>query len=357
MRAYYDPQNMSLGTAKVTYPELKVNRYDQAMRIFSLATVIAVATGLLPAQQLNFEAAAEYSDENAGLAILVYDEGELVFEQYQNGHKQNRTQHIFSGTKSFAPMVALIAQQEGLLQLDEKVCETISEWQGDDKREQVTIRHLLNFTSGLKNIDDDLHSLKARDKYAASVACTCVRTPGTRFQYGSNHLMVFGELMKRKLASASTKDHAMPKDFVAYLKDRLLKPIDCKFGAWLRDTKGNPALPYGAYMTAREWAKFGLLVLNRGKHEDTQVVPIEHFDECFVGTEANARYGLNFWLIGKRANRGNEAIPADTVTAAGKFNQRLYIIPSRKLLVVRMGRTGARVRYNDTHFLNELFSE
>ena len=343
--------------AQVSRPGMEFKRYVGAMRIFSLATIFAVTTALLPAQQLNIAAAAEYSDENAGLAILVYDDGKLVFEQYQNGHKQNKTQHIFSGTKSFAPMVALIAQQEGLLQLDEKVCETITEWQGDDDREQITIRHLLNFTSGLKDIDDALHSLQARDKYAASIACTCVRTPGARFQYGSNHLMVFGELIKRKLAKASTKEQPMPKDFVAYLKDRVLEPINCKFGAWLRDAKGNPALPYGAYMTAREWAKFGLLVLNRGKHGGKQIVPLEHFDECFMGTKANPRYGLNFWLIGKRANRRNEAVPADTVTAAGMFNQKLYIIPSRKLLVVRMGRTGARVRYNDTQFLNELFSE
>ncbi|MFT4513960.1 MAG: CubicO group peptidase (beta-lactamase class C family) [Planctomycetota bacterium] len=334
------------------------------MRTLPFAIAFAITAVLLPAQQggakpaaqeLDFAAAADFSKENAGLAVLVYDDGELVFEQYQNGHKQSRTQHIFSGTKSFVPMVALIAQKEGLLKLDEKVCDTITEWQGDEEREQITIRHLLNFTSGLKNIDNDLHSLKARDKYAASVACECTRAPGKRFQYGSSHLMVFGELFKRKMKAASTKEHPLPKDFVGYLKDRILKPIDCKFGAWLRDAKGNPALPYGAYMTAREWAKFGLLIVNRGKHGDKQLVPIEHFDECFVGTKAMPSYGLNFWLIGKAANRRNEAIPADTVTAAGMFNQKLYIIPSKNLLVVRLGQTGARTRFNDVKFLTGLF--
>lgn len=333
------------------------------MRTLPLAIALAISAALLPAQQggtkpttpdLNFAAAAEFSDENAGLAVLIYDDGKLVFEQYQNGHKPGRTQHIFSGTKSFVPMVALIAQKEGLLTLDEKVCNTITEWQGDEEREQITVRHLLNFTSGLKNIDSHLHSAKARDVYAASVACECSREPGKRFQYGSNHLMVFGELFKRKLKAATTEEQPLPKDFVGYLKDRILNPIDCKFGSWLRDTKGNPALPYGAYMTAREWAKFGLLVLNRGKHGDQQLVPTEHFDECFVGTKAMPSYGLNFWLVGKNANRRNQAIPADTVTAAGMFNQKLYIIPSKKLLVVRLGRTGARTRFNDVKFLTSL---
>ncbi|MGK0153289.1 MAG: CubicO group peptidase (beta-lactamase class C family) [Neolewinella sp.] len=342
------------------------------MPTLSFAFAIAISAALLPAQQgaakpttpeLNFAAAAEFSDENAGLAVLIYDDGKLVFEQYQNGHKQNRTQHIFSGTKSFVPMVALIAQKEGLLTLDEKVCDTITEWQGDEEREQITVRHLLNFTSGLKNIDSQLHSARARDVYGASVACECTRTPGKRFEYGSNHLMVFGELFKRKLLAATklqaatTKQQPLPKDFVGYLNDRILKPIGCKFGSWLRDKKGNPALPYGAYMTAREWAKFGLLVLNRGKHGDEQLIPTEHFDECFVGTKAMPSYGLNFWLVGKGANRRNQAIPTDTVTAAGMYNQKLYIIPSKKLLVVRLGRTGARTRFNDNKFLTALLGK
>jgi CubicO group peptidase (beta-lactamase class C family) len=318
------------------------------------ATPCAQDTGT-NAPKLDFETAADYSEEHAGLAVLVYDRDQLVFERYQNGHRRDKAQHIFSGTKSFAPMVALIAEQEGLLTLDELVCETIPEWRGDELKEQITIRHLLNFTSGLKNIDTELHSIRTRDKYAASIECDGVRAPGKRFRYGSNHLMVFGEVLKRKLAASAKEGEQQPRDFVAYLKDRVLQPIDCRFASWLRDAKGNPALPYGAYMTAREWAKFGLLVLNRGKHGDRQIVPTARFDECFVGSKANPVYGLNFWLVGKRAR--SERIPKDTVSAAGMFNQKLYIIPSRKLLVVRLGKTGSRTRFGDEGFLSRLFGE
>ncbi len=311
----------------------------------------------LLAQKPDLAAAAKYSADNAGLAVLVYEDGKLVFEQYQNGHKQETPQHIFSGTKSFAPIVALIAQQEGLLQLDEKVSETITEWQGDKLRERITIRHLLNFTSGLANIDSELHSAKSRDKYAAAVACEGKTAPGQRFQYGSNHLMVFGEVMRRKLAKASTEERPQPKDFVAYLQERVLDPIDCKFTLWLRDAEGNPALPYGAFMTAREWGKFGLLVLDGGKHDGKQIVPKEHFAECFVGSKANPEYGLNFWLIGARAHRHNDRIPADTVTAAGMYDQKLYLMPSQKLLVVRFGRTSAKSKFNDLGFLDSMFGE
>jgi len=328
--------------------------------MFPITACLALVGTLLPAQQeaaqrLDFEKAATFSKANAGLAVLVYEDGKLTFEQYQNGHKRDKAQHIFSGTKSFAPMVALLAEQEGLLKLDEKVSDTITEWQGDELREKITIRHLLNFTSGLKNIDRVLHSRKGDNKYATAVNCTCTRAPGKRFQYGSNHLMVFGELFTRKLRAAATEAKPMPRDFVDYLKTRILDPIDCKYGRWLRDAKGNPALPFGAYLTAREWAKFGLLVLHRGKHGDKQIVPTVHFDDCFAGSKANPDYGLNFWLVGKRAHRRNPLIPEDTVTAAGMFHQKLYIIPSKDLLVVRLGRAGARSRYNDQKFLDQLF--
>lgn len=332
--------------------------YAWRMRNYSFALILLLAASPAPAQKLDTEAAAACSKQHAGLAVLVYKKNKLVFERYQNGHTPDKTQHLFSGTKSFAPMVALIAQKERLLDLDEKVCKTITEWRDDEKRQQITIRHLLNFTSGLQDIDSKLHSkTEYPDKYATAVDCPCQTAPGKEFRYGSNHLMVFGELIRRKLeAKAATRSgRKVATDFVDYLEQHILEPIDCKHGTWLRDAKGNPALPYGAHMTAREWAKFGLLVLNRGKHKGRQIIPKKHFNECFEGSKANPNYGLNFWLIGKHESKRNKNIPADTVTAAGMFNQKLYIIPSKKLLVVRLGRTGYRKKRFDVDFLDALF--
>lgn len=323
-----------------------------------LVSALASACFSLSAQDraeraLDCEAAAEFSEENAGLALLVYRGDQLVFEEYHNGHTADRGQHIFSGTKSFAPVVALIAQDEGLLELDEKVCETITEWRGDPQREQITVRQLLNFTSGLKNNDARLHRAGVRDVYAMSIGCRCAAEPGTRFRYGSNHLMVFGAFLKRKLAAAAPEAGDHPDDFVAYLEDRVLDPIGCTYTRWLRDPQGNPGLPYGAYMTAREWAKFGLLVRDRGKHGDRQLIPTEHFDEMFRGTKANPVYGLNFWLVGKRSK--GSRVPADVVSASGMFDQRLYISESEDLVVVRLGQTGKRKRFSDRAFLTRLF--
>lgn len=328
-----------------------------AMRALTIALALSTAVADLPAQKLDFAAAAAYSEANAGLAVLVYQKGKLVFERYQNGHKQDQPQHIFSGTKSFAPIVALVAEKEGLLTLDEKVCETITEWQGDKLREKITIRHLLNFTSGLKNNDQELHDKKAPDQYGAAIACPCTSEPGSQFEYSSNHLLVFGELLKRKLKEKrvkSSKREPVPDDFVAYLKARVLDRIDCKFASWKRDELGNPALSLGAHMTAREWGKFGLLLLHRGKHKNRQIVPKKRLAECFVGSKAKVDYGLNFWLLGAHSKRRDAPIPRDTVAAIGLFKQILIVIPSKQLVIVRLGRTGAKSSFQQREFLKIL---
>ena len=142
---------------------------------------------------------------------------------------------------------------------------------------------------------------------------------------------------------------------MGYLKKRVLDPIGCETGMWLRDGERQPALPYGAFLTAREWGKFGQLLLQRGKWGERQIVPDEHFDECFAGSKANPIYGLNFWLVGKRM-RGVDGIPEDVVAAAGMFNQKLYVVPSADLVIVRLGRTGARTRFSDRGFLGPMFA-
>jgi CubicO group peptidase (beta-lactamase class C family) len=313
---------------------------------------------VVPAQQLDYEAAAAYSAENAGLCVLVYEDGECTFERYEKTFAANRTHHVFSGTKSFAPIVALIAQQEGLLTLDEKVADTIKEWQGDERREAITIRHLLQFTSGLEPIDDVLHSAATRDKHAAAIACRCVAEPGKRFRYGSNHLTVFGELLERKLRAAAAKAEKgaaeAPLDFVAYLEQRVLGPIGCEHGAWLRDAERHPMIAYGAFFTAREWAKYGLLLQRGGTWGERTIVPEEALAECFVGSAANPTYGLNFWLIGKALHRRQPTIPEDLVSAAGMYDQRLYVSRERRLVVVRFGRTAGKSGYSDAGFLTAL---
>src|SRR3954471_7294633 len=95
-------------------------------------------------------AAARYSEGKHGPSLLVPQKGRILFERYANGGQADGGWPIFSGTKSFWGIAALVAAGEGLFKLDDLVCETITEWKSDPRRSQITIRELLNFTDGIE---------------------------------------------------------------------------------------------------------------------------------------------------------------------------------------------------------------
>lgn len=272
-----------------------------------------------------FQAAADYLRSCNGHALLVYREGRLVFEDYFNGHTREQPHRLASGTKSFVGVLAVMAVEDGLLQLDEKVSATLTEWQADPRKSRITIRQLLSLTSGVAGGEiGDVPSYREAVKLAEAKF-----PPGEKFQYGPVPFQCFGELLRRKLVSRK-------ETVEGYLKRRLLGPIGLKVLVWREDAEGNPQLPSGALLTAREWAKFGLLVLNRGAWEGRQLVSEKLLAECFHGTSAHPTYGLTFWL-----NAADER-PRDLVMAAGAGKQKLYIVPSQQLLVVQFAEAARR---------------
>jgi CubicO group peptidase (beta-lactamase class C family) len=83
----------------------------------------------------NCTKAADYSAKASGMSMLVIENGKVIFEDYPNGHKASEPHELASGTKSFTGLCALAASEDGILTLDEKVSDTITEWKGDSKRE------------------------------------------------------------------------------------------------------------------------------------------------------------------------------------------------------------------------------
>ena len=292
-------------------------------------------------------AAARYSADHAGDAVLVFQHDSVVLEQYQNGFDGRSAHELASGTKAFSCVLAALAQADGLLILDEPVARTIPEFGGDSLLRQVTIRQLINLTSGL-----------APD--ATGQGLTLASRPGQRFAYGGTGFAVFGVVMSRKLKG---------EDLVAYLTRRVFAPIGVDVADWARDDAGRPGLASGAALTARAWGLFGLLLLHRGRWRGRQLIPRAALDQCGRGSAANPGYGLGFWLNPaepappappgiERAGPKDRVIqapdlPHDLWLAAGTGGQRLYILPSAGLVVVRFGHnTGPD--YRDDVFLRTL---
>jgi CubicO group peptidase (beta-lactamase class C family) len=293
-----------------------------------------------------YRAAARYSEERGGRALLVLEGTQIVVETGQNGHAADAPHPLYGGTKSFWGVLAAAAAQDGVLEIDEAVVTTLPEFRDDPWKRSLLVRHLLDFTSGLESGVRGLARDLAPDRYARALELQMVASPGERFQYGPSHLFVFGVLLKRKLPSGTA-------DPLEYLTRRIFEPIGLQVEAWSRDEAGNPDLPTGAVLRAREWAKFGILVRDRGRWQGRPVVDSGHLDACFEGSVPQPRFGLALWLnVPDRPDLGAPRSAAadgrgadvfypdgleDLVVAAGSGNQRLYVIPSADLVAVRFG--------------------
>lgn len=308
-----------------------------------------------------YEAAAAYSEAHGGRALMVLEGDAVVFETGQNGLDLEDPNEIFSGTKSFSCAMFLAAREDGLVDLADPVVDVIPEWQGDATKERIVVSDLLHFTSGLEDdfwrltYDGLLVDQRVEDKYAFAVAQPTTFEPGSDFRYNGTDLLVWGEVAARITG----------EDPVAYLERRVLDRIGFRYSGWNRDPSGNPMLAYGAWTTVNEWAKYGVLVRDDGVWKGETVLPTGAFADCLVGSAAMPAYGLNFWVNADLSEAQASQIPADLADgrpmpsapddafmAAGANDNRLYVVPSRDLVVVRLG--DGHFRWSDDAFLAEV---
>src|SRR5437867_1833742 len=304
--------------------------------------------------------AAKYSEGKRGISMLVMQNGHTIFEHYANGGSARGRWPIFSGTKNFWGIAALAAVRDGLFKLDDPVSDTITEWKGDPRKSQITIRQLLNQTDGIEGASR-LRRASIRDRNAMAIRLPTVAEPGSAFIYGPSHLQIFSELLRRKL-----QDRAI----TAYVESRVLNRLGLRHLNYKKDARGNPLLATGFELTAREWARLGELVLGQGNYHGRRIISADLLREAFASSPANPSYGLTFWL-NRQAPNGQEDdmermldlqwqsaqwtgiciskdAPADMVVALGSGYQRLFIIPSMNALIVRQG---SNARFSDAHFL------
>lgn len=262
---------------------------------------------------MDIEAAAEYHERHTPQALLVRRGEKTLFERYGGGFSAAQPHALYSGTKSFWGITAVIAQRERLLSLDEPV------WRG------ATIRELLNLTAGVPF--GGLGS--AVPVYDKALATEQRSAPGSTFTYGGIPLQIFGAIFAERLKPRKMTPH----DF---LRERVLDPGGISIASWRTLKDGTHPLPTGAFLTAENWARYGSLAAREAKQ----------YAQCFVGSAANPRYGLCWWLAPAGA-------PADLFYASGSGGQAMYVLPSENLVVVRFGNGGS---FNHAAFLKRLFA-
>lgn len=263
---------------------------------------------------MDLEGALAYAGKHELHALLVARNGKMELETYANGHAAKTPHALYSGTKSFWGITALEAQREKLLRLDDTVVDTVS------------VRMLLNMTGGygfggLGN---------AVPTYDRAMTMPLKTIPGEKFTYSGIPLQVFGGYFAQRLAKRGLTPHA-------YLRERVLEPAGVAVEKWRELSDGTSPLPTGAFLTAREWLKYGTYVMEHRKK----------YAEAFEGSEANARYGLCWWL-------GAAGAPPDLFYASGSAGQALYVVPSQGLVVVHFGKSSS---YKHDAFLKKIFAQ
>jgi CubicO group peptidase (beta-lactamase class C family) len=377
-------------------------------------TTPATATSLDDAATwtIRGDSAADYSAQFSGRAVLIMHQGRIVYERYDNGWTASRPHMLASGTKSFTGVMAMFAVQDGLLALDELASDTIHEWRDDPRKSRITIRMLLDLSSGLDPAEDTIGSAggarlrggrlsrgegpRVDDKFAAAIAVEAINEPGKKFVYGPSHFYAFGELLQRKLEARREDDPKFPATVRAYLQARIFGPLNIEVGYLGQDAKGNPNLPGGCFLTAREWVKFGEFVRLNGAvaaatasdpDAKKQLLKPELLAQCFEPSKANPGYGLTWWLPGEAAGGGaggthsndadlplRERLRARALRAeaeahikdasgknirvfmaAGLGKQRLYILPDHDLVVVRFAENSTQGRgFDNAEFLKRV---
>jgi len=293
-------------------------------------------------------------------------DGKIIFERYDNGFGPDTATHLHSATKGFwGPVIAAMIEDGLVESFDELASKTLNEWKDHRRKSRITIRHLLSLNAGLAQDVVNLQGVNrptlAPDLFRHAIGVPALRRPGAVFRYGPSCYYVLGEIMKRKLAARKQT----PLD---YLKRRILDPIGVRVGDWVHDASGNPHIPNGAHVAAREWAKYGQWILQGGAWEGKQIVREDLLAELVKPSKTNPGHGLALWLnrkggsgshplhaapIGARAGFIYHGGCSDLFAALGAGKCRLYVIPSRNMVALRQGDTKGD-RYRDSTFLSLL---
>ncbi|MBL7740489.1 MAG: serine hydrolase [Chitinophagaceae bacterium] len=289
----------------------------------------------------------DYLQQKNSKSFMILVNGRIVMEEYFDGHTKDSTWQWNSAGKTLAGTLTGIAAQEGLLQINNKVSDYIGTgWTSAPllKENLVTNRHLLTMTSGLN--DSSNLVIKQNLTYMADA--------GTRWSYHN----VFQKLMD-VVAAASGQSYE--NYFNAKLRDKL--GMD---GFW------NNGVIFKIYHSnTRSMARFGLMALNKGKWQNEQIINQTFFEESINSSQTiNPSYGYFWWLNGKSSAMlpGSQTVytgtlvpnaPSEMYAAMGAEDQRIYVVPSKKMVVIRMGNASdpANPNFALSGFDNELWGK
>jgi len=284
-------------------------------------------------------------------AVIVLYSGNIVAEQYADGFDKRTVMLGWSISKSLIGALTGILVKQNKLVVDAPA--PVAAW-ANTKKDRITLKHLLQQTTGLDFIENYerpssvTKMLFSRGDMAAYTASLPLKyEPGSVFNYSSGNTNILSAIIRQTVGE---------KNYAAFPYTELFYKINAYSFLLEPDASGTYVGSSYSYATARDFARVGLLYYNNGIWNGEQILAPDWVKQSIQPSIADKRkhYGYQFWLNGytetDSTKRWYPDVPADMFFADGYGGQDIYIIPSEKLVVVRLG----LFKINENKFLKEV---
>jgi CubicO group peptidase (beta-lactamase class C family) len=281
------------------------------------------------------------------VAFLIVKDDTILLERYDGGYAADSPSQYFSVSKSITSVLIGAAIDDGLIgSIDQRVVDFVPEFVGRGF-ERLTIGHLITMTSGIDYVENDNpFGLHVPFNYTSDIERMMLDfrmrgEPGTEYRYKSGDTALLSLILKRALA---------PTSITAYAQERLWSPLGMEHdGVWSLDRDDGLEKVWCCLAgTARDLAKIGRLYLARGEWDGKRIVSAEWIERSVLSGAVDEpvwpenfraagfwSYGYSWWLLSK--DEGD-------YLAQGKGGQFLYVNPTRRTIIVRLGRSTGYLR-------------
>ena len=290
-------------------------------------------------------------------ALVVYHGGALAVERYAPGYDKDTRFVSWSMAKTVTAVMIGMLVADGQLRLDAPA--PVPRWERTgDPRAEITLRHLLQMRSGLEHSEASdppyesgevrMLFLDGRDDMADyATAQPLEAEPGAQFEYSSNTTVILADIAARALTDSTDPD-VRRKAVADYLDARLFAPLGMTSVVPEFDRAGTLIGGSLIHATARDWAKLGELLRNKGSYRGEQLVPRAWVEEMVEPSPKSPHYGLQTWLNRPTGEEQHplfpDRAPESAFSMIGHMGQYVFVSPTQKLTVVRLGHSNADER-------------
>lgn len=287
-----------------------------------------------------------FLEEKNTKGFIMLHHGKIVLEAYMNGNQAATPWYWASAGKTLSATVAGIAQDQGFLNIETPVSNYLGTgWTSAplEKENLISNKHLLTMTSGLDDsLGDDVSSENLQ--YLADA--------GNRWAYHNVYVKI------QDVVAAATN-----QNWNTYFENQLKNKIGMS-GSWIDLDNLNVY-----FSNTRSMARFGLMIYANGKWEDEQIVSESYLQQATnTSQDINLAYGYLWWLNGKSSFHLPQSqlefpgelipnAPADMYAGLGKNDQKIYVVPSEQLVIIRMGESADDSNFALSNFDNDLWEK